>query len=184
MFFYAQIANSKQANAIECDMETKADNWMEGLMDAGDGMLGAGGAGSSGGNNSQHTKVTNGDAPATDELMARLQDSYDQTTRLMLSLKKAAQELVKCVSITQSGRDMVKRGQDLSKTLQSPIDEIDELLVMPRTMVTSAMAMKKLQAMIKPYMDLECFYAELMALHTLHVPKARAKAKASAERSE
>ena len=41
-------------------------------------------------------------------------------------------------------------------------------------------AMKKLKAAVKPYLELERFHAELMALHSLHMPKARPKAKAAA----
>ena len=120
-------------------------------------------------------------SPASDAMMQRLQDSYDQTTRLMLSLKKAAQEMVRCVSITESGRAMVRRGQYLSKSLQAKTDDIDEMLVMPRTMVKTCDDMQKLQAAVPPYTELERVYAELMALHALRVPKQRAEATKGAE---
>jgi len=137
-----ETTNEIQANAIENQMEESISDWLscEGLPEMNDDGRPGGDQTSS--SNSVH------DPPPSDEVMARLQSSFDQTTRLMLAIKKAAQELMKCVSVSQSGRDMVKRGQDLAKALQAPIDDIDELLVIPRETMKTSEAMCMCQCVV------------------------------------
>ena len=47
---------------------------------------------------------------ADDELMMRLQESFDATTRLTHQVKKAGQEIMQVTTITDEGMQMVKRG--------------------------------------------------------------------------
>ena len=46
---------------------------------------------------------------ADDELMVRLQESFDATTRLTHQVKKAGQEIMQVTTITEEGMEMVKR---------------------------------------------------------------------------
>jgi hypothetical protein len=45
---------------------------------------------------------------ASDELMARLQESFDATSALMRSVKKASHELMQAAQVTESGMEMVR----------------------------------------------------------------------------
>ena len=47
---------------------------------------------------------------ADDELMVRLQESFDATTRLTHQVKKAGQDIMQVASITEEGMQMVQRG--------------------------------------------------------------------------
>ena len=110
--------------------------------------------------------------------MARLQESFDATSRLMISIKKTAQEIMSVTSVTSHGMEMVQRGMKLCKNLGSITDDIENLLTANRSTVKWQQAVCALQQTAQPFLELEKFLEELQALHKVYVPK-RAKTDSS-----
>jgi len=108
---------------------------------------------------------------ASDDLMARLQESFDATNGLVMRIKKVAQEIMSVTSVTPHGMEMVQRGMILCKDLQKCMDEIETLLCSYRATIKWEHAVTALQNTATPFLHLEKFLEELTALHKVYVPK-------------
>ena len=116
------------------------------------------------------------DDPANDDLLLRLQESFDAITRLTQIIKKHAQEIMQVATVTEAGMSMVRKGKELLKGLSDPTEEIENLLTSPRPSVTVKKAIDALQKAATPFLELEKFSKELEAIHKVYVPKiARAR---------
>ena len=90
-----------------------------------------------------------------------------------MDVKRCGQDLMQETEITESGMQMVQKGVALCKSLVQPTEQIEFLLVKQRTSVTWVEIVEALQAAATPFMNLEKFFAELMALHKVYVKKTK-----------
>ena len=114
---------------------------------------------------------------ANDELMVRVQEAFDATTRLTHTIKKTGQEIMAVADVTEQGMTMVFQGRELIKTMSEPTEQIENILTMNRSRVTVKLAVDALQAACIPFTNLEKFLKELQALHKIYAPKKEKKSK-------
>jgi len=159
-----EIKNKDGVLGIELGMRTQAMEWHK--MDFLAKKAGSG----TGSSSSSAPELANND------IMSRLQESFDATTRLRMSIKSTAQEISAVAQVTPQGMVMVQRGMQLCKELQGPTETIENMLCESRASITWTRAVEALQVAAKRFVELEKFHDELQALHKVYVPtKARSR---------
>jgi len=155
----------KDAMAIERSMSSQCADWFNMTEDAVRKLV--------------DKSEQSDDGLASDELMSRVQEAYDATTRLINNIKRTAQEIMAVTTVTEQGMAMVNQGKALIRDLSGPSEEIENVLTSNRTTIKWKKVVKVLQDASLPFDKLEKLFTELKALHSIYVPKpARAKAKA------
>ena len=93
--------------------------------------------------------------------------------RLVTNIKRAAQELLAVTSLTDNGVEMARKGFTLCRNLQQVTMEVEELLITPKSSITWSRGLDVLTKSTTPFIELEKYNEELMALHRLYVPKTK-----------
>ena len=132
-----------------------------------------------------------------DELLRKVQQTYDVCVRLRSNVSHCGQELMRVVGLTPDGVETVRRGLALSKNmLEATFESVvincvlifvhclrinlcriltqacstfEEILITQQNMLKKETVVKALQAAAGPYKELEVFNSELMTLHGQHV---------------
>ena len=109
---------------------------------------------------------------ANTELMQHIQDSFDATTRLTLSVKRMVQELIKSSSGSMT-KSYIEKALSLCKALVPGSEKVEALLTTPPSEILKREASAVLREAAKPFMDLEVFAKELEAQHKMFCKKMR-----------
>ena len=99
-------------------MKDQALGWVQFAMEA-----------DSGGSGSSSSALADSGVGIDDIMMRALQDSFDATTRLTLSVKRTGQQLIAQGLASDTIKDMISRGMEMCKQLVEPINDIESLLM-------------------------------------------------------
>ena len=142
-------------------MKDQALGWVQFAMEA-----------DSGGSGSSSSALADSGVGIDDIMMRALQDSFDATTRLTLSVKRTGQQLIVQGLASDTIKNMISRGMDLCKQLVEHINDIESLLMLPITQISKIRAIEALKIAAQPFDKLEKFGAELEMMVRMHRKRA------------